>query len=84
MRKHRDVAGDRSDARYFSIDSRANLVGAFTAGTAMREQHPAGCERANLLLGQSLVRAVVPLDEAGIDLGTVAEACEFAGLSGPR
>ena len=58
-----------------------DVVDRLAADDPVGEQRPSGPPLLNLGAGQSLVLAVVPLDEIRIDDRTIREAGEVAGLS---
>src|SRR4051812_42463321 len=66
--KQQHVLADRSNASYHAVRARPDLVGTFSAGTAMTKQAPVRPLRADLRRSQSFVVPVVPLHEVGIDV----------------
>jgi len=73
---------DRADPGDDAIDARANLLGAFAAGTAVREDHPVGILCTNLAWRKAFILAVIPLHEVAVDLGALGEAGELTRLAG--
>src|SRR5262245_9982434 len=79
--KQRCIALQRTQSRDHTIDASANLLGSFAARTAaIAEDRPSRAVSVNLLRRQSFVRAVVPLHQIRIDLGTRSQARHLTGL----
>ena len=83
MREQRDVAVDRARPGYHPVHARTHLFRRLAARASIPEDQPARRHLVDLLGRQSLVLAVVPLDQVGVDDGLVAQARQFAGLSRP-
>ena len=83
VRKQRGVAIDRTRSGYHPIDSRTHLFWRLAAGTSIAEDQQTRRNLVDLFGCQSLVLAVVPLDQIRIDDGLIAEARELTGLSCP-
>ena len=65
------------------VDPRRDVGGGLAAGAAVPPQDPVRAPLADLRGGQSLVLAVVPLQQRIGALGSVAEAGELSGLGRP-
>ena len=76
MREHSYITFCALDSRDDTIDSRLNLFRTFATGTAVFENYPVGSCRVNLLRGQSLIVAVIPLHKIRINLGAITETRE--------
>src|SRR5215468_524592 len=78
-----DVAGGAADSRDDAIDARADLRWRLAARTAVAKEHPVRLLVMDLLGRESLVLAVVPLVQIGLDRRAGAEAGELTRLAGP-
>src|SRR5580765_4904803 len=65
-----------------AIGARADLFRRLAARTAVSKHRPTGPRQADLLCLESLVLAIVPLDQVGLDIGKLAKASEHAGFAG--
>ena len=74
---------DRARPGDHPIHPRAHLLRRLAARASIPEDQPVRRRLADLLGRQSLVLAVVPLDQVGLDDGRVAEARQLAGLPCP-
>jgi hypothetical protein len=68
---------------HHTIGARAYLIQRLPFRTTIAEQFPLWTGLPNLTGSQTLVFAVVPLDQIGIDLGRSAETGQFASARGP-
>src|SRR5262245_39890487 len=83
VREQCGVAGDRAGPRYHPVYPRTNLLRRLATRAPISEDQPARRRLLDLLGRQSLVVAVVPLDEVGVDDGSIGQARQLAGLSRP-
>src|SRR5262245_25388374 len=83
MREQNDVAVDRARAGYHPVHPRPDLLWRLAARASIRENQPARGDLVDLLRRQSLVLAIVPFDQVGVDDSLIAEARQLAGLSRP-
>src|SRR5579864_2668567 len=79
--EEQDIPIDRTHARDHPTRAVGNFVDRLTAHDTVTEQRPSGPLRADLVACQSIVLAVVPLDEIRIDHRPIPEACDVARLS---
>src|SRR5262245_15214377 len=64
------------------IDPRTDLFWRLPAWAAIAKNHPVRSFRMNLLWGKPLVLPIVPLHQIALDMRTVAESRQLAGLAG--
>src|SRR5262247_3897301 len=83
VREQDDVAGGAADSGDDAVDAGADLRRRFAARTAVAEEHPARLLVVDLLGGEPLVVAVIPLVQIGLDRRAGAEAGELARLARP-
>src|SRR5262249_21044401 len=76
-------AVDRARPGDHPVHTRTHLFRRLTARASIPEDLPARRGLVDLLGRQSLVLAIVPLDQVGVDHGLIAEASQLAGLSCP-
>ena len=72
-----------SRARDHAVGAGADVFRRLSSRASIPEQQPAGRPLTNLLRGQALVLAVIPLGQVGVDHGASAKVGQFAGLSRP-
>ena len=78
-----DVAVDRAGTGYHPVHSRTHLLRGLATRASIPKDQPTRRDLVDLLGRQSLVLAIVPLDQVGVDDGLIAEARQLAGLSCP-
>src|SRR5689334_14735193 len=83
VREQRDIAVGRAGPGYHPIDPRTHLFRRLATRTPVPEDQPACSALVDLLWGQALVLAVIPLGEVGVDDGFSAEPGQSAGLTRP-
>ena len=72
VREQRSVASGRARPSYHPVYSRAHLLRRLATRAPIPEVQPARRRLVDLFGRQSLVVAVVPLDEVGVDDGSIA------------
>src|SRR5208337_1359647 len=82
VREKHDVAVNGARPGYYSIDPCSHLVRRLSRGASVPEDEPARRDLVDLLRRQSFVVAIVPLDQISVDDRGIAEARQFASLSG--
>jgi hypothetical protein len=65
--EQRNVAIDRAGPGYHTVHPRTHLLGRLPVRTSIPEDQPARCRLVDLLRRQTLVFAVIPLDQDGVD-----------------
>ncbi len=75
------VAFDRAGSGYHPVRPRIDLLRSLAARASVPENQPARRRLMDLPGRQTLVCAIIPLDEVGFDNGRVAETRQFAGLA---
>src|SRR5215467_3436220 len=81
--KQRDVTRGGTGSRDRSIHPLADLLWRFSVRASIPEDQPAGGLSVNLTGRQTLIPAVVPLDQIGIHDRLVAEPGQGAGFTSP-
>src|SRR5580692_2584634 len=81
--KQRNVAIGTPRSRNHPIHPGTHLLWRLTARASIPKDQPARRHRMDLLRRQSLILAVIPLGEVGMDDGHIAEPRQCAGLARP-
>ena len=82
-RKQHYVARDGTYPRYDAVGSSGYLLRRFTSRAPIPKKLPAGPLQPDLCRAETLVFAVIPLDQVRIDLSYRTEPCELAGSERP-
>ena len=81
VREQHDIAVDGARPDDHSVDPCSHLLRPLSSRASVSKDEPAWRDVMNLLRRQSLVVAIVPLDQISVDDRHITEACQFAGLS---
>ena len=68
---------------YHTVHPRTHLAGRLPVRASVSEDQPARCRLVDLLRRQTLVLAVIPLDQVAVDNDRVTETDQFASLARP-